>query len=152
MPKCANASTQQLDLEYWITNGFGGTISDGNQIEVTDPGNQGHNYSSEMVAYVNAKPEGTHATWGNYRTVYVAMWEQGHVWNNGANDYICWNAPGCAGGPPDRVTLSNLYCFRFYTYWIQTSEVRGFRVACLQDTPPVSGPPGVGANTVQMVD
>jgi hypothetical protein len=154
--ECGSAAVKQSDMEYWFTNGYEGSIAVGDKIEITDPGSQGHNFSNEMRTYVNAKPEGTHPTWGNYRTVHVVLWEVGERWKNPNGPFKCWPAssgPSCIGGSnPDRITVSEIRCFIFYIFYIDESEVRGLSASCYQNTPPGFGPPSSVANTVQMVD
>jgi hypothetical protein len=144
-------------MEYWFSNGFGGRISVGNKIEITDPGNQGNNFASQMLFYVNAKPEGVDATWGNWRVVRVVLWEVGDRWHSGSGTFQCWPAsagPTCVGGSnPDRITVSEIRCFKFYATWIDSSEVRGQQVSCEEPGgTPGGGPPSSVANTVVVVD
>lgn len=148
--ECASSAVQQADMEYWFRNGFGGRISVGDRIEVTDPGVQGSNYATPMRDYVNAQPEGTRAGWGNYRTVRVILWEDADRWRNNPPGFQNW-PPGTAQ-PPDRIIVEEIRCFRFYEIFIDGSEVRGHFVSCYQDTPPQNGPPSGLANTVQMVN
>ena len=147
---CGSSSQQQLDMEYWFRNGFGGTISIGNNIEATDTGNQGHNYSDQMREYINASPDGTHPSWGNYRTVHVGMWDVGEKWKNPAGPFQA--VANSSLQARDRVRIADIRCFRFYVNQIDSSQANGHFVSCFQNTPPQNGPPSGLANTFQMTD
>jgi hypothetical protein len=145
---CGNATAQMDDMESWLRDGFNGTIAVNDRVEVHPGGVNGTNLATAMQDYVEADPEGSYPGWGNYRTVTVALWQVGQVMQSGS--WQAWTAN--TSHAPDRVTISDIRCFRFYRNYIDSSAVRGHYVSCYQTTPPQAGGPSGLANTVQMTD
>jgi Flp pilus assembly protein TadG len=145
---CGNSGAQMDDMEYWLRYGFNGTIGLNDRIEVHPGGVNGTNLATAMRDYISASPEGSYPGWGNYRTVTVALWQVAEVYQSGS--WQSWTTS--TSHPPDRVTISDLRCFRFYYNYVNSSSVSGHYVSCYQNTAPGSGAPSGTANTVQMVE
>jgi hypothetical protein len=153
---CASSSVKQLDMEGWLRNGFFGSLSDGkdgtpaSRPEVDTSGVQGNNYADAMRDYIDANPESCSlgGVGGRCRVLQVILWEQAEKYVNGT--WQPW--PPSTSNPPDRIIISDIFCFKFYRNQINSSSVSGIYLSCYESTPPLSGPPSGVANTVQMVD
>ena len=146
-------SDKNNDMPHWLQYGWLGKMNIGDKVELFG-GDLGNNNASTMTTYIINHSQGTspsHPERGRYTTVVVYFWNSGETYNSHSNTWSTWNSHG--GGAPDRVTISDSRCFRFYENLVNSSSISGYYVSCLNTSgTPLAGGPSKYANTVQMAD
>jgi hypothetical protein len=145
---------KQVDLPHWLNNPFQGILEVGNKLEVYG-GAVTTDVAGPIYNTIANSPDGTDTSsqnLGRYVTRQVFLWDKGEVYDPKKDLWSPWDEKN---GSPDRITLSQVHCFRFYENDPGDpgkSNVSGYYVSCPASTPSGDGPPSADADVVALVN